>query len=158
MVIGITGHRGLTADIEDYVRREIRRILSAIPADQLTGVSCLADGADSIFAEVVLELGGRLSAVVPANAYRDGLPTSHRVNYDQLLDAAYRVQRLDFRDSSSEAHMEASRLIVNDADELIAVWDGEPARGYGGTADVITYARLQGIPIRIVWPPNTKRD
>ncbi len=158
MVIGITGHRGLTADIEDYVRREIRRILSAIPADQLTGVSCLADGADSIFAEVVLELGGRLSAVVPANAYRDGLPTSHRVSYDQLLDAAYRVQRLDFQDSTSEAHMEASRVIVNDADELIAVWDGEPARGYGGTADVITYARLQGIPIRIVWPPNTKRD
>lgn len=34
----------------------------------------------------------------------------------------------------------------HEADELFAVWDGEPARAYGGTADVVAYARQYGTP------------
>ena len=32
--------------------------------------------------------------------------------------------------------MATSKLMVDQADELYAVWDGKPARSYGGTADV----------------------
>ena len=32
------------------------------------------------------------------------------------------------------------------ADLLLAVWDGEPARGRGGTADVVAFARRNLIP------------
>ncbi|WP_131787059.1 hypothetical protein [Protofrankia symbiont of Coriaria ruscifolia] len=156
--IGITGHRGLSHEIEEYVRRELRQLLGTIPGDQLTGISCIADGADSIFAEIVLELGGQLSVVVPATTYRNDLPASHHLDYDRILDAAHTIQRLDHEASNSEAHMDASRLIVNDADELIAVWDGEPARGYGGTADVVAYAKDRRIPVRVVWPRGMKRD
>jgi len=31
------------------------------------------------------------------------------------------------------------------------VWDGKPARAYGGTADVVAYAREQGTPVRVIW-------
>jgi hypothetical protein len=44
--------------------------------------------------------------------------------------------------------MAASKLMVDEADELYAVWDGKPARAYGGTADVVAYARERGIPGR----------
>jgi hypothetical protein len=40
--------------------------------------------------------------------------------------------------------MAPSRFVVDEADRLIAVWDGEPARAFGGTADVVAYAREKG--------------
>jgi hypothetical protein len=54
--------------------------------------------------------------------------------------------------------MAASELMLADVDELFAVWDGEPARGYGGTADVVAYARQLGTPVRIIWPRGARRD
>ncbi len=53
--------------------------------------------------------------------------------------------------------MAASRLMVDEADELFAVWDGEPARAFGGTADVVAYAREHGTPVRVIWPDGAQR-
>ena len=39
---------------------------------------------------------------------------------------------------------------VNGADVLIAVWDGQPARGKGGTADVVDYAKSLGKPLVVI--------
>ncbi|MGV9675297.1 hypothetical protein ACWDSJ_08460 [Nocardia sp. NPDC003482] len=36
--------------------------------------------------------------------------------------------------------------------------DGKPARGYGGTADVVEAARRQGLPVTVVWPEGAERD
>jgi hypothetical protein len=54
--------------------------------------------------------------------------------------------------------MAASKLMIDTADELYAVWDGRPARGYGGTADVVAYAHELGKPVHIIWPAGAKRD
>lgn len=78
--------------------------------------------------------------------------------YDRILSAARKVHRMDFTESDSEAHMAASAYMVDQADELWAVWDGEPARGYGGTADVVAYARERHIPVRVIWPDGARRD
>ncbi|MET7275475.1 hypothetical protein ABZS59_30420 [Streptomyces flaveolus] len=45
-----------------------------------------------------------------------------------------------------------SEILVSLIDELLAVWEGKPARGYCGTADVVAYPTRQGIPVRIVGP------
>jgi hypothetical protein len=42
--------------------------------------------------------------------------------------------------------------------ELLAVWDGKPARGHGGTADVVAAAREQGRTVRVIWPAGSTRD
>jgi hypothetical protein len=39
---------------------------------------------------------------------------------------------------------------VSECDVLLALWDGEPARGKGGTADVIAYARALHRPVIII--------
>ena len=39
---------------------------------------------------------------------------------------------------------------VDGSDVLIAVWDGEPARGRGGTAEVVAYARSLGKPVVLI--------
>jgi hypothetical protein len=54
--------------------------------------------------------------------------------------------------------MAASRAMLDKADRLFAVWDGEPARAYGGTADVVTEARQRGIPVTVIWPKGASRD
>lgn len=53
--------------------------------------------------------------------------------------------------------MAASEFMVEQADELFAVWDGRPARGYGGTADVVAYAHQCGTPVRVIWPDGAQR-
>ncbi|MCP2336951.1 hypothetical protein [Actinomadura rupiterrae] len=157
MRIAITGHRLLPAETERLVGQELDKLLTA-QAGPVIGISCLADGADALFAQAVLAHGGELVAVVPASEYRDGLPEQHHATYDHLLSAAKEVRRLPFRESESNAHMEASNLMLTLADELWAVWDGKPARGYGGTADVVQAARDAGLPIKIIWPDGASRS
>jgi len=50
-----------------------------------------------------------------------------------------------------------SEILVGPVDELLAVWDGKPARGYGGTADVVAYAERNGVPVRVLWPEGATR-
>jgi hypothetical protein len=154
--IAISGHRGLPDPTVRLVDQAIRAAL-AERAPDVTGLSCLADGADQIFARAVTDLGGTLEPVIPAAQYREGLPADSHLEYNDLLAKATAVHPLPFIESTSESHMAASKLMVDEADELYAVWDGKPARSYGGTADVVAYARERGIPVRVIWPEGTQR-
>lgn len=158
MRIAITGHRGLPHDTMRLVDQAIRSELTQYPPRELIGISCLADGADQLFAQAVLDHGGRLEVVVPASEYRDGLPDESHKTYDALLARAARVHRLDRRKSDADAHMEASKLMMTSADRLVAVWDSQPARGYGGTADVVALAKEHGIEVTVIWPTGARRD
>ena len=159
MRIAITGHRGLPAATERLVDQAIRdQLASDAASDHLIGLSNLADGADQIFARAVLDAGGRLEVVIPAAQYRDGLPEFAHAGYDSLLSAASTVIRLGYIESTEEAHMAASEAMLARADQLYAVWDGKPARGYGGTADVVAEAEKRGIPVTIIWPEGASRD
>jgi hypothetical protein len=155
--IAISGHRRLPDLTAGLVETAIRGTLAeAAPA--VTGISCLADGADQIFARAVTDLGGGLEAVIPADQYRDGLPADSHPEFDRLLAKAAAVRCLPFAEPTSESYMAASRLMVDAADELFAVWDGGPARGHGGTADVVAYARERGKRVHVIWPAGAQRD
>jgi hypothetical protein len=155
--VGITGHRGLAPDTTRLVTEALGNTLDQLPPP-LTGVTLLADGPDSIFAEEILHRGGRLEVIIPATAYRNGLPADHHARYDQLLEQASHVERLPYADSTEEAHMAGSQAMLERIDELLAVWDRRPARGYGGTADVVRAAEERHIPVTIIWPPGASRD
>jgi hypothetical protein len=155
--IAISGHRGLNAHTTGLIDQAIRERLSKYPIG-VTGLSILADGADQIFARAVIDLGGTLEAFIPAGEYRSGLPAEAHPEYDDLLTHAVAVHRLPFVESTSESHMVASKLMVDEADELYAVWDGKPARAYGGTADVVAYACDHDIPVEVIWPAGAARD
>ena len=155
--IAISGHRGLNARTTELIDQAIRERLSKYPAG-VTGLSCLADGADQIFARAVIDLGGTLEVIIPAKQYRSGLPAEAYAEYDDLLSHAVAVHQLPFTESTSESHMAASKLLIDEADELYAVWDGKPARGYGGTADVVGYACDHDTTVRVIWPSGAERD
>jgi hypothetical protein len=147
----------LNTEVERQVRLLLDEALRGYEAADLTGVSCIADGPDSWFAETVLRQGGRLEVVIPAEEYREGLPDSHHPVYDELVRRAADIHRTGMVASDSAAHMAGSEVLVGLVDELLAVWDGQPARGYGGTADVVTYAERHGVPVRVLWPEGVAR-
>ncbi|WP_438487866.1 hypothetical protein [Streptomyces sp. S186] len=157
MRVGITGHRGLGPDVEQRVRAMLEAAVSAYDAAELVGVSCIADGPDAWFAEAVLRHGGRLEVIVPAGEYRAGLPVWHHATYDALLGRAVHVHETGLAASDSGAHMAGSEILVGISDEVLAVWDGKPARGYGGNADVVAHAERSGTPVRVLWPEGATR-
>jgi hypothetical protein len=67
------------------------------------------------------------------------------------------VIELPFRSPSAEAYWAAGQRIVGLADVLLAVWDGTPSRGVGGTADVVAFAGQRAVPTTVVWPPGSQR-
>jgi hypothetical protein len=156
--IGGIGHRGLPSASAKLIEAELYRKLVELARDGLTGVACLADGADQIFARSTLAVGGELEVVVPATRYREGLPENARAEYDRLLEKASHVHHLQYQESTEQAHLAAGQTIVDQVDRLLAVWDGRPARGVGGTADVVEYARLSRVPVDIVWPSGASRE
>ncbi|KJK56068.1 hypothetical protein [Saccharothrix sp. ST-888] len=156
MRVGITGHRGLSLEVEQRVRKLLDDTVRDLGGD-LVGVSCIADGPDSWFAESVLDHGGQLEVVIPAEQYRESLPAEHHSLYDRLMRHTSEVHHTGMAESDSAAHMAGSEILVGLVDELLAVWDGKPAWGYGGTADVVTYAKRCGVPVRVLWPEGASR-
>ncbi|MEU8798120.1 hypothetical protein [Spirillospora sp. NPDC048819] len=157
MRIAISGHRLLPEATEALVAEALEEALAPVTAN-IVGLTCLADGADTLFARAVLAHGGQVEVIVPAEQYLAGLPEEHHAEYRKLLAQATKVHHMPFTESDSEAHMAASQHMLTLADELWAVWDGQPARGYGGTADVVQAAHALNKPVRAIWPAGASRD
>lgn len=156
MKLGITGHQGLPPATVELVRADVQRLLATFAP--VVGVTMLGPGADQLVAQQVLQAGGELHVIVPAASYRDGFEDADaQQQYDTLLAQATHVGQLPFTDSNEQAHMAGGQAIVNTCDQLLAVWDGQPSKGLGGTADVVEYARQRGVAVIVVWPAGAKR-
>lgn len=128
-------------------------------ADDLTGVSCIAKGSDSLFAEAVLELGGRLIVVIPSKDYRQAkVKPDHAETFDRLMAAADEVVVLEHETANRSAYEDANRTLLKRAERLVAVWNGSPPSPKGGgTADTVLEAREGGLPVDVVWPDGAAR-
>ncbi len=156
--IGITGHSNLTPESVPLVAAELRKVLSEF-AEPLVGVSCLARGADQVFARVVLELGGQLHVVLPAADYRDRkVKPDNREDFEALIGQATDVRVLPFDTSNRGAYAAANEEVLTGVDALVAVWDGAPPDGKGGTGDTVQAARQRGVPVVVVWPDGARRS
>lgn len=157
--IGITGHSNLSAASVPLVLKALESELSAYREQELVGVSCLARGADQLFAHAVLNLGGALEAVLPAADYRERkVKPDNAAEFNELISKAAKVHTMPFAESNRDAYMGASEHILGSVDAMFAVWDGQPADGRGGTGDVVQTARELGMPITVVWPDGAERE
>ncbi|WP_313008957.1 hypothetical protein [Brevundimonas vesicularis] len=144
IAVGITGHQDREGLDWAFVEDEITRALEAVPRP-FDGLSSLAIGADQVFAQAVLKAGGKLVSVIPAHDYETTFQGRDRLAYLELLHRSVPVE-LPLESGGQQAFFRAGRWIVDHADLMIAVWDGQPSKGLGGTADVVDYARLKGRP------------
>lgn len=157
--IGITGHMNLTPATVELVRDAIGDALTRYAAGgELAGVSCIAPGADSIFAEALLDLGGALTVILPAADYRDRkFGPDHAERFDRLVAKATTVQVMPFDTSNRHAYQAANEALLAASNVLLAVWDGQAPADHGGTAATIDTARSAGLPVEVIWPPGAAR-
>lgn len=149
MRVGITGHQQLgNAAGWVAVRKQLVQVLQRL--DDVQGLSSLARGADQLFAEVVLESGGRLIAVIPFPGYGSAFSPEDRRSYEALVRRASDTVVLQRRETLDETYLAAGKYIADHSDILVAVWDGMPARGLGGTGDIVAYARLRGLEVLLI--------
>jgi hypothetical protein len=156
--IGVTGHRELPEGIKWHDR--IAEALGLI-GEQLapTGdaplawlvISSLAEGADRLVAKAVLGLpGAQLEVPLPlskADYQTDFKSDESRAAFDELYEQASLVTCAPSFESRDSAYEWAGLAMVGRSDIVIAVWNGLPSRGVGGTADIVALARRYGRPV-----------
>jgi hypothetical protein len=168
--VGVTGHREdvlpqeFLADLPDRIRNALQLLTScaaSVRSDaelcfapgptRLLFVSPLAHGSDQVAAEVAVELGFALQAVLPfaLDKYRSELLSAGEASrFDTLVGKAENLLELPgIRERDLEAYVMAGRATVAHCDVLLAVWDGRAARGRGGTAEVVQLAIERGTAV-----------
>jgi hypothetical protein len=167
--IGVTGHRNLpdSAELRKAVRDAIELAITESGAGpntplRLTVVSALAEGADRLVANEVLarkDLNPKLVCVLPVtrenlDVYRaDFASDESRQEFDHLLEQAWHQIETPAAVMSADAKREdgylwAGQEVVRNCDVLIAIWDGQPGHGKGGTADLILWTRKRDVERR----------
>ncbi|MBW0286104.1 hypothetical protein ATN38_04735 [Rhodococcus sp. FH8] len=155
--IGITGHQQMPEVAIDYAVSGIRDVLARAERP-LVGVSSLASGADQLFARELVAAGGQLHVVVPAADYETTFSDEDAGHYRRFLAQASEVTHLEFEHSDEPAYNAAGLWVAEQCELLIAVWDGLPARGLGGTADAVAHAERLGRTVCILWPQGVRRQ
>ena len=137
MKIGITGHQNREGIDWKWVRHQIELYL--IGKSQIIGFSSLASGTDQVFAEIVLAKRGALKAIIPLDDYETYFEGESLKNYKELLKQSEAIF-LQTNKTEEQAFLDAGKWIARQVDCVIAVWDGEPAEGAGGTGDIVEYS------------------
>lgn len=157
MRVGISGHQRLPPEAVTFGQIGIEKIIFPLRPN-LTGLSSLAAGADQLFATIILQNGGSLHVIIPCQDYEKTFSDPHDLEQFRLLvKSAKRIETLEHAMPSEDAFLDAGRRIVDASDILIALWDGKPAKGKGGTADIVEYARFCGKQVQVIWPPGIAR-
>lgn len=153
-VVGVTGHQHRPEIDWTWVHDVLAAELLALGATK--AVSSLAAGADQCFASAALALQIPHTAVVPLPDYERYFHGTGHDNYRHLLDHSD-VVNLPGEASEQASFFRAGTYIVDHCDVLIALWDQKPSVGFGGTADVVQYARAEGRSLTIFNPITKTR-
>jgi hypothetical protein len=156
--VGITGHTRLTEHSTRLVYDALVLALRSYPAGTLRGVTCLAEGADQIFARAVIAAEGTFEVVLPSRDYRlRCISPGNAPSFDRLLEDAVTVSYACPGTCGSAAYAAANVELLRRSSYLLAVWDGQRAGEAGGTAEVVALAELSGVPVDRVWPAGAER-
>jgi len=158
--VGAVGHRRL----EDWpalaaqVRVALETIVCWAPSSTMTSlrfsvVTALAEGADQLVAaEVLTQSDATLEVVLPlpADQFTERWESQESVRqFHALLGRAELVTVMPRVKTPEAGYVQANDYVVARSEGVIALWDGQPARGPGGTAEVVAMARARGLPL--IW-------
>jgi hypothetical protein len=152
-IVGFTGHRRLldVAGAAHAIRGALESLTRRFPGEWIA-LSSIANGGDRVFVEQARALGLPWHAILPlprAEFAKDFTPEEWAMVEAKLASADH-VRTIGEAGDREESYLDCGIETVHEADVLLALWDGDPARGKGGTADVVQYARSINKPLLIV--------
>ncbi len=167
-VVGVTGHRPHKLDVNNpALRASITRCLSGLvsahPSHRFFVLSPLAEGADRMLAQIAMvEFGMDLIVALPLpyDLYKDDFESEASINeFKTMVGLAHRYYELPMKFGNQEMLADQGNTeprnkqyalvgahVCERADALIGIWDGNPAGGVGGTAEVIEWRRCGRVP------------
>src|SRR5580658_5743799 len=152
-VVGFSGHRQIadSPGLAKAIGSALESLRQQAQGEWL-GLSSVAEGGDQLFVEQARALGLAWHAILPlpkAEFAKDFSPEEWSV-VERTLEHAEHVRVITENGTREDAYLDCGMATVDGSDVLLAVWDGEPARGRGGTADVVSYARTLGKPLVLI--------
>ncbi len=152
--VGVTGHRwnGLQEADAPHLRRQVYVVLESVqqtirrldPVRSLQLLSPLAEGSDRIVASIALDLGYSLQCVLPfaRASYEEDFETQgSKEEFRNLLARAAAVIEPPTLPTvgaqRDAAYTAVGRRVTAKSHLLLAIWDGQEARGEGGTGQMV---------------------
>jgi len=162
VVLGVTGHRFL-ADMDKIhagMEQAVACILAAYPDAAFRVLSSLAEGADRLLAKRLLQVPGAMLWVplpLPEEEYRKDFPSpASQEEFQDLLSQAEKVIPMPVTPEREQGYLAAGMYVLEHSHALLAVWDGLPAQGKAGTAEIVHLARLREMPLAWIHAGNRK--
>lgn len=155
--VGVTGHRDLVAEEIPELAKKVRNFFSNLAARfpdlEVELISALATGADTLVAEVALEMGIAVVAVLPfeQSDYERDLVNEEQLGQFRAVMQQCSVVTLPGFANASKASIQADAevrtrqyaqlgvFISNHCQILLALWDGKSSDEVGGTHGVVRY-------------------
>ncbi len=154
-IVAVTGHRDLQAGAEPQLRGAVTEFLHQLgrqlPNTGLRVMVGMAEGADLLIAQIALELGLPVDAVLPMpfEQYATDFSAESLELLRRLLqkpgvhvvelptDHGSRAGPGEHAINRDEAYATLTRHLIRSSGLLLALWDGKPSPLPGGTADTV---------------------
>jgi hypothetical protein len=149
-IIGVVGHRNIVEeskeDASNHFEKILKRYKTKYPNTPILVVTSLAEGADQLIAEVAIKVEGVFLGVLIPMGIEKYLETfssdSAREEFIKFCGKAIFVRDTSIDmvyEDNSDAFRSNTRELSNNADLLIALWDGIASNQVGGTSDTLYY-------------------
>jgi len=160
VAIGVTGHRQLNEveKISSGVDEALQMVKETFPGEEMTVVSPLAEGADRLVVWRAMEKND-VHLVVPlpldvSEYMLDFKLISSQAEFVTLLEESAQIIELPAEETRETSYLAAGLYVLDNSDVLIAVWDGQAARGPAGTGHIVAQARERKMPLAWVFARN----
>lgn len=160
--IGICGHRKLPADTGP-LHQALFGVFAAwrrLRPFHWVFLSALAEGADRAVLDAYAAWARQpppLEAYLPfpAPEYEKDFTSPESITQFRNWLSCARALHLPPQPAlRPEAYFQTGRLLADDSDRMLFLWDGQPPRGPGGTAHILQYAREIHKPRAILLLPR----
>ena len=153
-LIGFAGHRTVPdpAQAKAVIRKELHDFAASLDGE-VVGVASAAAGADLLFLEACAEAGMRTVVILPFDRERFQEDFDDPEEWKRacaLMDAALWCEVAPGNETAPAAYHVVARQVMDVSDRMIFLWDGEPARGLGGTAETVLEAAEWMVPSRVI--------
>jgi hypothetical protein len=150
LAVGFTGHRKVPYETKS--RQVIRDFLAQQKESHhgvMYGICSAAAGGDQLFGESCIELKIPLRILLPrpAEQFRADFDEASWQRSVHIMENAISVEVTGQYEARNEQFYDCGIQTVAESQLLVALWDGQPSRGVGGTQEIVSYARKTGHPI-----------
>jgi hypothetical protein len=156
-IVGFTGHRRV--ENEEKVAQVLRDVIASLRRElgsEMVGRSSIASGADTLFAEACRTAKIPWIALLPfpEAEFKKDFTDGDWKRAKALLDQAERVEVSSEKAERPAGYLDCGLATVDGANLMLALWDGKPSRGAGGTAQIVEHARRVLKPLVIISSPG----